>query len=415
MHTRLLILFLWSALSTSVWAKTLEVSATGEFTTVKSALAAAAEGDTVVLGPGTYRETDLKIVRPITLRGVGGPIIDGELRGTILSVSADDVTIEGITFRNVGRSFTHDHAAIYLTRCKRFRICRNKVLNAFFGVHVEKSKSGVVAFNEISGQASTEERAGNGVHMWHCSKMAVHHNSLHNLRDGIYFEFVDNSDISQNQSFDNLRYGLHFMFSNHDRYHRNRFENNGAGVAVMFSKFIEMSRNEFVENWGASSYGLLLKEIYDAQVVDNLFRQNSTAIHADGSTRIQYIGNRFLSNGWAVKVAGACYGNNFHNNRFEHNTFDLSYAGRLNDNLFDGNYWSDYTGYDLDRDGVGDVPYRPVKLFSYVVGRTPEAVILLRSLFVDIINFSEKVSPVFTPDGLLDHAPIMRPAERDFT
>jgi nitrous oxidase accessory protein len=91
-----------------------------------------------------------------------------------------------------------------------------------------------------------------------------------------------------------------------------------------------------------------------------------------------------------------------------HNSFDLSYNSRLNDNKFEANYWSEYTGYDLDKDGIGDVPHRPVKLFSYVVNQTPEALVLLRSLFVDIINFSEKVSPVFTPDELVDSKPIMK-------
>lgn len=89
------------------------------------------------------------------------------------------------------------------------------------------------------------------------------------------------------------------------------------------------------------------------------------------------------------------------------NSFDLSYNSKLNNNKFEGNHWSEYAGYDLDKDGIGDVPYRPVKLFSYVVNKTPEALILLRSLFVDIINFSEKVSPVFTPDNLVDSKPIM--------
>ena len=97
------------------------------------------------------------------------------------------------------------------------------------------------------------------------------------------------------------------------------------------------------------------------------------------------------------------------NNNFLHNAFDISYSGRGNGNIFDKNYWSDYTGYDLDKDGLGDIPYRPVKLFSYIVNRTPETIILLRSLFVDIINFSEKVSPIFTPDNLRDFNPRMQP------
>lgn len=105
---------------------------------------------------------------------------------------------------------------------------------------------------------------------------------------------------------------------------------------------------------------------------------------------------------------GACYENHFNKNNFLHNAIDLSYNSKINSNTFDNNYWSEYTGYDLDKNGVGDVPYRPVKLFSYIAHRTPESIVLLRSLFVDIINFSEKVSPVFTPDNLLDNTPLMQ-------
>ena len=89
------------------------------------------------------------------------------------------------------------------------------------------------------------------------------------------------------------------------------------------------------------------------------------------------------------------------------NALDLSYNSKINSNSFENNYWSEYAGYDLDRNGVGDIPYRPVKLFSYIAHNTPETIILLRSMFVDIINFSEKVSPVFTPDNLVDSNPLM--------
>ena len=228
------------------------------------------------------------------------------------------------------------------------------------------------------------------------------------MRDGIYFEFVSKSNIHANFSEKNFRYGLHFMFSNEDRYANNVFQNNGAGVAVMFSKFIEMEDNEFLDNWGSASYGLLLKEIYDGTIRGNYFHENTIGVNVEGSTRIEYSHNTFHGNGWAIKIAGACYENHFAENNFVSNAFDVSYSGKLNDNTFHGNYWDSYSGYDLDKNGVGDVPHRPVKLFSYVVNRTPESIVLLRSLFVDLVNYSEKVSPVFTPDELIDNTPLMK-------
>ncbi|CAN0573545.1 unnamed protein product, partial [Laminaria digitata] len=235
----------------------------------------------------------------------------------------------------------------------------------------------------------------------------ISRNEVQGMRDGIYLEFVDGSFISDNYSHDNVRYGLHFMFSNHDEYRNNTFEKNGAGVAVMFSKWIKMIGNTFIQNWGSASYGLLLKEINDGEVVNNKFDRNTIAVYVDGSSRVNFTNNIFRQNGWALKVSGGCYANHFTSNDFVANSFGISYNSMLNDNTFNGNYWSDYSGYDLDRDGIGDVPYRPVKLFSYLVNKTPETIVLMRSLFIDIINFSEKVSPVFTPDALVDHSPSM--------
>ena len=128
----------------------------------------------------------------------------------------------------------------------------------------------------------------------------------------------------------------------------------------------------------------------------------------EGTNRITYRRNNFLENGWAIRVRGACYENLYTENNFLYNSFNLSYNSNLNDNKFVKNYWSDYAGYDLDRDGIGDVPYRPVNLFSYIVNRSPETIVLLRSLFMDIIDFSERVSPVFTPDKLIDPSPLMK-------
>jgi nitrous oxidase accessory protein len=390
------------------FAQQIEVCKTCPNTTLAAAIAMARPHDVILLKDGVYYESDILIRKPITITGSRKAIIDGNKKGYIFKIKSDSVSIKGITIKNVGKSYTKDFAAIYVSRSKYFTFDNLRIENVFFGLLIEKSHYGTVKNNHISSNAVEEAGSGNGIHLWHSSNAVIENNTVHNLRDGIYFEFVTHSTVRNNTSFDNLRYGLHFMFSNNDAYYNNTFRNNGSGVAVMFSKFIKMKNNSFKKNWGTASYGLLLKEIYDAQIEQNIFEENTTGINIEGSTRINYKNNNFIRNGWAIKIAGACYTNIFTHNNFLHNSFDISYNSKLNDNKFDRNYWSDYTGYDLDKNGVGDVPYRPVKLFSYIVNKTPETVVLLRSLFVDIINFSEKVSPAFTPDNLLDNNPLMK-------
>ncbi len=395
------------------YAQSLEVCSNCAFDNIQEAIEAATPGSTIKVRNGIYRENNLLIEKSLHLVGEELAEIDVENQGYGIVVKSDNVTISGLKISNVGQSYTDDYASIYITRSNHFKVSNNVLKEATFGVLVEKSHYGLIENNTISSTKTEEASAGNGIHLWHSSNVEIRKNEVFNLRDGIYFEFVDDSKVIDNYSHDNLRYGLHFMFSNRDEYHYNTFTENGAGVAVMFSKFISMSHNKFFRNWGTASYGILLKEIYDAKIFQNTLEENTIGIQVEGSTRINYKNNDFIQNGWAIKVRGACYTNNFEANNFLNNSFDISYNSKLNDNKFSGNYWSNYSGYDLDKNGVGDVPYRPVKLFSYVVNETPETIILLRSLFISIIDFSEKVSPVFTPDNLLDEQPLMKRVGHD--
>ena len=398
---------------TSIFGETLEVCSSCEYKTIKEAIAKAQDFDTILIKKGIYKEYDIKIHKPLTLIGENYPTIDGEFNGEIITIYSDNVTVDGLFIINVGTSYTEDYAAIRVVKSNNFLIQNLVLEKLFFGIYLEKSNNGKVFHNNIVGDAKEEYNSGNGIQLWYCKNVEIDQNIITQVRDGIYLEFSDFCTITNNKSVNNIRYGLHFMFSNDDLYQNNIFQNNGAGVAVMFSKRIKMYKNTFKDNWGSASYGVLLKEINDSEIIGNTFETNTIGINIEGTNRIIYKNNNFIGNGWAIKSRGACYANNFTKNNFLYNSFDLSYNSKLNDNTFDNNYWSSYTGYDLDKNGEGDVPYRPVKLFSYIVNRTPETIILLRSLFIDIIDFSEKVSPVFTPDDLLDNHPQMKEIQYD--
>ena len=387
------------------YAQTVEVCKTCPISTLSDGIAQAKDFDTIVVKKGTYKEHNVIVDKPLTIIGENYPIIDGELKGEIITIISDNVTVDGLFIINVGNSYTADYAAIRVKNSKNFLIQNLVLEKLFFGIYIEKSRDGKVFHNKIIGEAVEEYNSGNGIQLWYSKNVLIEHNFVQHVRDGIYLEFSNFCTIKNNVSALNVRYGLHFMFSNDDLYEDNTFENNGAGVAVMFSRRIKMFNNSFKENWGTASYGLLLKEINDAEIKGNTFEDNTIGINVEGSNRINYTHNTFENNGWAIKVKGACYTNSFTENNFLYNSFDIAYNSKVNDNEFDKNYWSSYTGYDLDKNGIGDIPYRPVKLFSYIVNRTPETIILLRSMFIDIIDFSEKVSPVFTPDDLLDNNP----------
>lgn len=297
-----ILLFLSAMLVANITsAQTIEVCSTCEISTLKNAIAQAKDFDTIIVKKGTYKEHNVLVDKPLTIVGENYPVIDGELKGEIITVIADNVTIDGLFIINVGNSYTEDYAAVRVKKSKYFTIQNLVLEKLFFGIYIEKSRYGKIFHNKIIGDAVEEYNSGNGIQLWYSKNVDIEHNFVQHVRDGIYLEFSDFCTIKNNVSALNVRYGLHFMFSNDDVYQDNIFENNGAGVAVMFSKRIKMYNNIFKENWGTASYGMLLKEINDAEIIGNTFEQNTIGINIEGSNRINYKNNNFKNNGWPLK------------------------------------------------------------------------------------------------------------------
>ncbi len=380
---------------------------------INEAIKMANPHDYIFVSADQSYEGNIQVDLPIHLIGSEQPVIDGKSQNEGITITSDSVEINGFILKNIGLSYTKDLAGIKIENASHCLILNNKLMDTFFGIYLKKASHCQIINNEMITESHDEVNSGNGIHLWDCNDIRVANNHIVGHRDGIYFEFVDHSEVSGNVSEQNLRYGLHFMFSNFDRYERNIFRENGTGVAVMFSKNIIMKNNDFLNNWGSSSYGLLFKEIYDGELSGNLFLGNTMGLYADGSNRIQIRSNEFNRNGWAINILGNCQDNTIAGNNFIANTFDIATNTKNDKNDFTGNYWDEYTGYDLDKDGVGDVPFRPMKLFSFVIGRVPESIILLRSLLIDMLNFAEKVAPVITPADLKDGSPSMKRFDND--
>ncbi|MGD2123371.1 MAG: NosD domain-containing protein, partial [Gemmatimonadota bacterium] len=216
--------------------ETLHVGPDRPFRTITEALAVVDSGGQVIVHGGTYRESTLVVDRPMELMGVGWPVLDGEGEREILRIEADGVTIQGMTFEDVGVSYVEDRAAIKVQEAAGCQILKNRIQNAFFGVYLARVRSCRIAGNEIVGEAIKETASGNGIHLWDSRDVEIENNLVANHRDGIYLEFVEDSRIVGNVSRHHLRYGLHFMFSDGCVYQGNRFEENSSGVAVMYTK-----------------------------------------------------------------------------------------------------------------------------------------------------------------------------------
>ena len=390
-------------------ARTIRVARGGAVPSIAAALRLAAPGDDIVIAAGRYEEGGLEVLCRVTIRGEGNPMVAARGRGGVFIVRANGVSIRDLAVGETGRSDIEDRAAIKLVGVRDCIIERVTVRDAFFGLYLSKCARCTIRDCVLTRRATNESSSGNGIHSWSGDSLLIENNRIEGHRDGIYLEFTKHTSVIGNTSIGNVRYGLHFMFSDDDTYERNVFTRNGSGVAVMYTHRVHMRGNVFSRNWGGAAYGLLLKEITDSEIEDNLFEGNTTGLYAEGGARILVRDNVFRGNGWAVRLMANCTDNTFTRNAFLRNTFDVSTNSTSSSSAFRENHWEAYRGYDLDRDGIGDVPYRPVRVFSYIVAKNPPAIVLLNSFIVGLLDVTERVLPTITPVALSDARPLMKP------
>lgn len=388
-------------------AQVITVSPNGSINTLTEAIAIADSNSVIQLKEGRYTERNITVNKPLTIEGTGQAILDAEGEGFVLMIYSDNVTIRNLEVHNAGISFMEDNAGILVEKAKGVVIENVILKDNFFGIFLAETSDTIIRNNSLSASGERETQSGNGIHLWYSKNITIEGNSVRGHRDGIYFEFVEGITITNNLSEQNLRYGQHFMFSDRCEFTKNTFRNNGAGVAVMYTDQVTMSENNFMDNWGSAAYGLLMKEIRESDVYNNRFENNSIGMYMEASSRNRIKHNEFVNNGWAVKVMANSMDNQFVKNNFVENSFDVATNSRQNFNIFNKNYWSHYSGYDLDRDGVGDVPYRPVRLFSIIIEKQPEVLVLMRSLLIGILDTAERIMPVLTPEELVDKKPQM--------
>ncbi|MCH8558010.1 MAG: nitrous oxide reductase family maturation protein NosD [Balneolia bacterium] len=403
----LLLLSLLLVLSVSLLASDREIRVESS---IQLAIDQSEPGDVIIIPAGVYEESGITIeTARIILRGEDGAVIDGMKGGAhIIVIKADSVQVEGLTIRNTGLSHVRDLSAVRVESASGVIIRDNVFEDSMFSVYLSRAKDSLVERNRISGGGDRESNSGNGIHLFDTERITVRENQIHHHRDGIYLEFAKEVRITDNIATDNRRYGLHYMFSRDSEYSRNEFRRNNAGVAVMYSQEVDMSGNIFADNVGPASYGILLKDIDNSLISNNRFLNNTIGIYSEGSNGVQIEKNLFERNGWAVKIWANSTRNVFTDNAFIDNTFDVATNSRQHYNTFERNYWSRYDGYDLEGDGIGDVPHRPVRLYSIIVERNPISLILHRSLFIDVLDLAERVMPALTPETLVDEYPLMK-------
>jgi nitrous oxidase accessory protein len=384
------------------------------------ALARAAEGDTLLLMRGVHAGP-LLLSRRVTLIGEPGAIVDGGGSGSVIVVTTGGVRVEHLVIRRSGDSADSLDAGVRLASAPGARLAGLRLDDVRYGIAAERSDNldieGCVLTGRVipSIEASPEMdvAAGNGVHIWYSRGARVRGTSVRAFMDGIYLSFADSIRIEGCSSAGNGRYGLHTMYCQDNRIERNRFVGTIAGCAIMFSNHLDLSRNDFIHNRGPRTYGILLRDCSDGVFRENRLVDNTVAVFMDDSNRNRIMGNLVQDDGWGIILFSSCAGNVFTGNDFTNIDYPVALDMRRTDNQFDdgarGNYWSASEPYDLNGDGIGDVPYSPVSAFAFLSKQYPDLAIFGESPAATALSLAERTIPALRPSEAVDRYPLVHP------
>lgn len=399
-----------------VFAAPLSAAGAGELPSLQAAVDAAKPGDVIAPEAGVYAG-HLVIDKALTLDGRGVVTLDAGGEGSVIRLNTDGATLRGLVLRNSGDQHNDLDAGIQVRGS--YNVIKDNVIeDSLFGIDVQQSNNNIIRRNAIGSKAFDLGVRGDGIRLWYSRDNVIEDNTVENSRDVVVWYSGDNK-IRRNV-ITGGRYGLHFMYAQYNLVEDNLFRDNSVGAFLMYSDGIVLRNNRISHGIGATGMGIGLKESSDVTIENNTIVYCATGLYLDVSPFQPDTTNRIRANRLAFNNIGILFhndwtGNILQDNRLENNFAQVSVnagaSAKRND--WDGNYWDDYRGFDLDGDGVGDSPHVMRVYADRLWMDVPPAAFFKGSAILSVLDFMERLAPFTEPIQLLSDArPKMSPDVR---
>jgi nitrous oxidase accessory protein len=374
------------------------------FEPLQALVDATEEGGTLIPPPGTYAGP-VVIDKPMVIDGNNRVTVDGGGKGTVFLLDTDGATLKNLHITNSGEFHNDIDAGVQIRG--KFNVVKGNVIdNCLFGVDLQQSNNNIVRNNTISSKPFDLGQRGDSVRLWYSFNNKVTDNKITGVRDMVVWYSAHN-ELSRNTA-SNSRYSLHFMYSRYNLVEDNNYYNNAVGIFLMYSDGITVRNNHIAHAAGPTGVGIGFKETSDLTIENNEILYCATGLYIDVSpyqpdTTNRFSGNLVAYNGIGIRFLNDWTGNIFKQNQFADNLTQIVVSGgkTANRNVWEGNYWSDYEGFDLDQDGVGDKPY---ELYAYADRLWQDqlyAQFFKGSPVLEVLDFLERLAPFSEPSLLV--------------
>lgn len=416
----------------SAQAETFHVSPTDDLQQILDLTQA---GDRIVLSAGIYKGNFI-VPQSIEFNGKKGAVLDGQNKGHTLQINAANSYVHHLRIQNWGEDLTDLDSGIFVSKkAVKTRIEYNTLQGGGFGIWVDATADVQLISNKIEGNLELRSAdRGNGIHLFNVTGAVAQGNEVWHTRDGIYIDTSNGNKLIGNYLHD-LRYGVHYMYSYHNLVQDNFTFQTRTGYALMQSKYLTVIGNRSKND---ANYGILMNYITNSTIQNNrvIGIENANNPHMQGGGQMGLEGkalfiynslfnqirdNLFAQSDMGIHLTAGSEDNVLSGNAFISNKEQVKYVANRTQDWSDdgvGNYWSDYLGWDMDGDGIGDVEYEPNDSVDRLLWKFPSAKLLLNSPAVETLRWVQRQFPVLKSPGVVDSHPLMavpnslNPAER---
>ncbi len=375
-------------------------------------LADAKDGDSLCLAPGRWT-APLEITKRISVWGPRDAVIAANRPGSVVTITGAGAALAGLTIDGSSSRFDKLDAAVHV-RADDVRVEGVSVVHSVYGILVEKCKRATVIDNHVQGDAATGMgMRGDTIRLWETYDSRVLRNLVEDGRDMVVW-YSSRNLIAENRVLRG-RYGTHFMYSHDNDVHDNAYVDGVVGIFVMYSKRVTLARNLVVNASGASGMAIGLKDAGDIVVRENLLVRNTVGIYIDNTPgqadeSLTVAGNAIRMCTTAIHMHTTPHAARFDGNSLADNGLQLAAeAGtRPTQATWRGNYFDDYAGYDLDDDGIGDLPHEVESASEDLVAQHAELAFFRGGPALALVDIGSRLLPLWEPRVLLvDAAPRM--------
>lgn len=377
--------------------------------TLQQTIGNASSGDTIKLAPGTYSGA-VVIDKPLTIVGVHGSIIDGDGVSRVVTIDAPNVTLRHLEIRGSGALLETEDSGVFVTKMGSGALIENnRIADNLIGVYLKGPEEAVVRNNQIRGRTDLRlNERGNGIQLWNTPGSIIEGNDISLGRDGI-FVTTSKRNIFRRNNIHDVRFAVHYMYTNDSEVTGNVSTGNHLGYAIMYSSRIRIRENR---SEGDRDHGILLNYANRSEISRNQVYGPDKCVFIYNANQNKFFKNTFQDCGIGIHFTAGSERNAISENAFVNNRTQVKYVGTrhiewsVNSR---GNYWSDNLAFDLNGDGIADEPYKPNDIVDQIVWRHPAAKQLLTSPAFQVLRWAQSAFPAIYPGGVIDSAPLMRP------